>query len=329
MVRLVLFTIVLMIAAEQTLCAQAYDPLETIREASSPKDLTISDPSRSREIPVRIYRPSSTEPAPVILLSHGLGGSVRACGYLGKHWSERGYAVVAMQHAGSDELVWKDLPRHERMSALKQAISIQNTIARYQDVAAVLHQLETWNQSQDHAFYNHFDLQHIGMSGHSYGASTTQGVSGQSAPFIGQRYTDQRIDAAIMLSPNRSKRVDPHASFGKVAIPWLLMTGTKDTSPISDTKVSDRRQVYPALPNSVDKYELVLFEAEHSAFGDNQQGNHNPNHHRVIQALSTAFWDAHLRQNEPAKKWLHGAGPRSMMQSKDEWQLNTAAPKAD
>jgi hypothetical protein len=41
---------------------------------------------------------------------------------------------------------------------------------------------------------------------------------------------------------------------------------------------------------------LVLHNAEHSVFTDRplpgEREPRNPNHHRVILALSTAFWDA-------------------------------------
>lgn len=309
--------------------AQDYDPLKPVHpEAISPTDLSMEDGRRNREIPVRVYLPPGDAAVPVILFSHGLGGSRRACGYLGQHWSARGYAVVFLQHAGSDESVWKDLPRRQRLQALKDAASGQNSIARFQDVQAALDELERWNKASDHRYHGRFDLERVGMSGHSYGASTTQGVSGQSAPRLGQRFTDKRIDAAIMLSPNIPRRATPEVAFGKIAIPWMLMTGTNDTSPINDTTVDDRRRVYPALPNSIDKYELVLHEAEHSAFGDGPQRGRtrNPNHHRVIMALSTAFWDAYLAGDPAAAQWLQGA--RELMEEQDLWQYSLGADSA-
>ena len=106
-------------------------------------------------------------------------------------------------------------------------------------------------------------------------------------------------------------------------IPWLLMTGTKDVAPIGDQDVKSRLSVFPALPPG-DKYELVLFNAEHSAFGDRplpgEKEKRNPNHHKVILALSTAFWDAYLRDNAAAKAWLEGDEPKSLLESGDEWQ---------
>ena len=72
------------------------------------------------------------------------------------------------------------------------------------------------------------------------------------------------------------------------------------------------------------KYEVVLFDAEHSVFMDHALPNdtepRNPNHHRVILALSTAFWDAYLRGDANALAWLTGPGPRSVMEAQDEWK---------
>lgn len=48
----------------------------------------------------------------------------------------------------------------------------------------------------------------------------------------------------------------------------------------------------------------------------------NPNHHRVILALSTAFWDAYLQDNKDALAWLNGTGPRSVMEPADDWKAS-------
>ena len=45
----------------------------------------------------------------------------------------------------------------------------------------------------------------------------------------------------------------------------------------------------------------------------------NPNHHRVILALSTAFWDAWLRDDAAAKAWLNGDGPKTVLEKDDLW----------
>ncbi|MEZ5304880.1 MAG: hypothetical protein R3F11_30155 [Verrucomicrobiales bacterium] len=110
--------------------------------------------------------------------------------------------------------------------------------------------------------------------------------------------------------------------FGSVKIPWLLMTGTKDDSPIGNTTPEKRREVFPHLPDG-GKYELVLDGAEHMAFSDRTlvgTKHRNPNHHQAIIALTTAFWEAYLRGDEAAKTWLDGDGAKAVLDPKDQWQ---------
>jgi predicted dienelactone hydrolase len=301
-----------------------YDPLEVDRQFTPETlDLVVADADRDREIPILVYLPAQESPAPVVLFSHGLGGSRNGCAYLGKHWAARGYVAVFVQHPGSDVSVWKDLPRLERMSALRKAANAKNYLLRVRDIPAVLDQLETWHEGAEHKLAGRLDTDHVGMSGHSFGAQTTQGVSGQAIGRGFQPFTDPRIKAAIAFSPNSPKRAAPESAFGHVKIPWLLMTGTHDTAAIGDATMETRLAVFPALPPG-NKYQVVLHLAEHSAFteralpGDQQQ--RNPNHHRVILALSTAFWDAYLRDDTAARTWLDGDGPRAVMEKDDRWE---------
>ena len=276
--------------------AQGYDPLAV--DTNAPPaivDLTVHDATRNRDLPIRVYLPSNPAPAPVVLFSHGLGGSREGSAFLGRHWAGRGYVAVFLQHPGSDESLWKNKPVPDAMAAMSRAVSVQNFLLRVQDVPVVLDQLAIWNTETNHPLAGRMNLKKVGMSGHSFGANTTQAVSGQIFPQGGQRYTDSRIAAAIAFSPSSPKLGGAEKAFGAVPIPWMLMTGTKDTSPLGTMDVASRLAVYDHLQGAP-KYEVVLNNAEHSVFtdralpGDKQP--RNPNHHRVILALSTAFWDA-------------------------------------
>lgn len=301
-----------------------YDPLAVPAE-NTPRivDLIVKDLERQRDIPIRIYLPQAMQVAPVVLFSHGLGGSREGNSYLGKHWAARGYVSVFLQHPGSDAAVWKDEAKGHRMQAMREAASGQNFLLRVKDVPAVLDQLDHWNKTDGHVLAGRLDLRKVGMSGHSFGAVTTQAVSGQETERGKALFTDARIAAAVIMSPSSPKRGTPQAAFGKVSLPWMLMTGTKDTAPIGDIDMESRLAVFPSLP-PIGKYELVLFGAEHSAFTDRALPGdtepRNPDHHRVILALSTAFWDAFLLVNSSARRWLDGDGPKSILQSNDRWQ---------
>ena len=101
------------------------------------------------------------------------------------------------------------------------------------------------------------------------------------------------------------------------------MTGTKDLSLIGGATLENRLGVYPALPTG-SKYELVLHDAEHSAFSERalpgDKHKRNANHHRLMLALTTAFWDAHLKQDAAALAWLNGNGPKGLLEKEDRWQ---------
>ena len=319
-----LIVCILMLFCGRVTGAPAYDPLAVATQGQpQPLDLTINDMERQREIPIRIYMPAGQMPAPVILFSHGLGGSRQGNSFMGRHWAARGYVAVFVQHPGSDTSVWQDKPKVERMRAMQQAASAKNFLLRVKDIPAVLEQLERWNATAGHSLSGRLDLKRIGMSGHSFGAVTTQAVSGQKTALANFTFTDPRIKAAVAFSPSTPRRGDAKQAFGGVNIPWLLMTGTKDTALIGNADLESRLAVYPALPPG-GKYELVLDKAEHSAFTDRalpgDMEPRNPNHHRAILALSTAFWDAWLKDDPAARAWIDGDGPRSVLEKNDRWQ---------
>lgn len=307
--------------------ASGYDPLAVPSGAAAPPlDLEVQDGDRG--IPIRVYLPPGSDdaapgPAPLVLFSHGLGGSREGSSYLGRHWAARGYVAVFLQHPGSDVSVWRDVPPRERMRAMREAASRRNFRLRVEDVGAVLDALEVWAEpGSGHALAGRLDLEHVGMSGHSFGALTTQAVSGQRVPLLGARFRDPRVDAAVVMSPSAPRRGSPERAFGQVEIPWLLMTGTRDTAAIGGQTLEDRLAVYPALPPGA-AYELVLDGAQHSAFTERPlpgDAPRDPDHHPAILALSTAFWDATLKHDPAARAWLDGEGPRSLLAPADRWQ---------
>jgi predicted dienelactone hydrolase len=309
-----------------------YDPLHLQAPAATSLRLTVADPARQRDVPVRVYLPAGDGTHPVVLCSHGLGGTRDTYAYLGEHWARRGYVVVAMQHPGSDDSVWRDLPLRERMAAMHAAANGRNLTLRCEDVRAVLDALAVWHADAGHPCRGRLDLEHTGMSGHSFGAYTTQFTTGQAMPLFGAKWTDPRLRAALAMSPSSPRAGSAEAAFAGVAVPWLLMTGTHDDSRIGDQTAASRCLVFPALPTTIDRYELVLDGAEHHAFADVASAlgrrTRDPNHHRAIQALSTAFWDTHLRGDDAARAWLHGAEARSVLADADRWQAMAAVAPA-
>src|SRR5689334_1836534 len=139
------------------------------------------DERRGRDVPVKVYAPKAgAGPFPVIVFSHGLGGTRDGYEYLGRHWAGHGYVVVHVQHIGSDASVWQDVPPKDRMDAMrKSAHDLQNAVDRPLDVRFTIDQVEKLNKD-DATFKNRLDLAHIGMAGHSFGAYTTLAVAGET-----------------------------------------------------------------------------------------------------------------------------------------------------
>ena len=82
--RLVAVAWPLILASASEVHASSYDPLALAGPAGpSHFDLTAHDAARDRDIPLRIYLSTNTVPAPVILFSHGLGGSRTGSVFLG------------------------------------------------------------------------------------------------------------------------------------------------------------------------------------------------------------------------------------------------------
>lgn len=300
-----------------------YDPLTTEPGTIEHKDVTLHDAKRSRDIPLRVYLPMSQTPAAVILFSHGLGGSREGNVFTSRHWAGRGYVVIQVQHPGSDESVWKDKPVAQRLAAMQRAANAENLLLRVADVKAVLDQLEPWHQQPGHFLHGRLNLKRIGMSGHSFGAGTTQAVCGQRFP-IGPSVKDERIKAAVIMSPSSARQSsDQKAAFGDMKLPCLLLTGTNDGGVIGGQTPQTRLLVFPALPEG-GKYQLVLHKAEHSAFNDRglpfEREKRNPNHHKAILAVSSAFWDAYLRDDAEARQWIDGPAVRSVLEQEDQWQ---------
>lgn len=282
------------------------------------------DSARERTVPVKVYLKPSDSPLPVVIFSHGLGGSRENSAYLGNYWADHGYVAVFVQHKGSDEGVWKSVGRGERMAAMKSAASLQAALARYADIPFVLDELERWNVSTEHSLKGKLDLEHIGLCGHSFGAVTTQALMGQRYPMVAKTFHDPRIDAFFAMSPSSSKGITPEKAFGHITAPVLCMTGTADDSPITpETTPESRREVYEALPAG-DKYQLVFEGGNHFAFSDTGflDEKRQSHHHPAIQQISTQFWDACLKGDAAAKTWLQSTAPREAcsLLEKDVWE---------
>lgn len=289
------------------------------------------DQSRQRQVPVRMYYPTrGAGRHPLIVFSHGLGGSRDNYSYLGKHWASRGYIVVHVEHEGSDADIRKGA-NNPRQSMRDAANSWENVVNRSKDISFVLDRMEELAQS-DPLFYGRLVADTIGLAGHSFGAHTTLTSIGFGEFFERPDLIDDRIDAAIVMSSTVGEITEKlKDAYRGIDTPVFHMTTRDDRSPISGTAPEDRRLLYEWIDRA-DQYFLMLSRGPHMVFaGPDQEygtGSQYSDMYDLITISTTAFWDAYLRNDRAAKVWLRGDGFAETLQGKGKLEFRDAKDQA-
>lgn len=287
-------------------------------------DYTWHDATRDRDVPVRIYAPKVVGgPLPVIFFSHGLGGSREGYSYLGQYWAAHGYISVHVQHLGSDSSL---LQTERPMRSMKEAMSNpDNLVNRPKDISFAIDQVTALN-SVTGPWQHRFDLNHIGVSGHSFGAYTTMAIAGES--FGNVSFADPRVKAVVAMSTPAPGVVSKgKASYATVHIPALHFTGTEDKIAIVGTDTVEKRRIPFDQSPGPDTYLAIFKEATHMTFsGPNHRllGKKGPNDELVQEMVcegSTAFWNAYLKGDASAKKWLATGGFAQAIGANGTWEM--------
>lgn len=309
--------------------ADSYTPPQPAKDVAVISE-TWRDDARQRDVPVKIYLPQGAGPFPVVIFSHGLGGSRDGYEYLGRWWAGCGYVTVHLQHAGSDDTVWKDVPAAGRRKALTDSVlDVSNALNRMLDVRFAIDELTRQNQNAKSPLHDHLDLAHIGMAGHSFGGWTTMAVAGQAPGPGGRPVADPRISAAVQMSAPAASWQLRKDSLSGITIPVLHLTGTLDDSPIGETKAAERRKLYDGMDHA--ETALIIFNgADHMTFADPLTGqrlrvsaaaDHNAEFQHLICLASTAWWDAWLRGDAAARNWIAGGGLKTTLGSDGTLEL--------
>ncbi|HNQ92749.1 MAG TPA: hypothetical protein PKI93_07450 [Alphaproteobacteria bacterium] len=287
----------------------------------------VDDRRAGRKILYKTYRPmdETQGPYPVIIWSHGLGGSRDGAGFISRFIASHGYVVIHIQHHGTDSTLWEGKPGHPWDVIRATHIPRHASLNRFKDVPFALNQLSNLDIAP------FMDLSRIGMSGHSFGAMTTQVIAGQKRGHGKRQYClhDPRITAGIVYSPvpHRQKKNHPPEDFyGNIKIPLMMMTGTDDDNPTVHYGYQDRLEVF-THSGGPDQHLLVLDGGDHMVFsGSRGQLKDNPKrdiHETIIKILSLAFWDAYLKNDTAAKTWLTGDGVTSWLHSEGTYSYKS------
>lgn len=172
------------------------DLRETGERQWRPLFYTFFDEKRQRHILANIYLPNlpdlpnnqnNNKTIPVIVISHGLADSVKTWEHLAEHLVTHGYAVIVLEHPGSNT---------EQLTQIINGYDTELTTAeefinRPLDVSFILNQLtdpttdyEFDQISQKYQTYlEKLDLNNVGIIGHSFGGYTALALAGVKLDF--------------------------------------------------------------------------------------------------------------------------------------------------
>ncbi len=212
------------------------------------QELSLTDPSRQRTLPVTVYLPTR-ENAPTVVISHGLGDSRQSFAYLAQHLASHGFGVILPEHPGSDaQKLQRVLEGKEQ-----EYIIPEELVNRPLDVTFVLNALTAQPEVA-----KALNLKQVGVVGHSYGGYTALAVAGarlnlanlnQVCAEVEQgvginlslllqcpgrqlqnppaQFRDERVVAVMAVNPVGSALFGP-TGLAQVKIPTFLVTATQD-----------------------------------------------------------------------------------------------------
>ncbi|HRQ61944.1 MAG TPA: hypothetical protein PLO23_10635 [Alphaproteobacteria bacterium] len=279
------------------------------------------DTARARAIPYKLYYPENlSAKVPLIIWSHGFGGNRDGAAFLSRFLGQHGYVLLHITHIGTDSSLWEGQPGHPWDILRQVKVSRKSSLERFADVPFVLDQLPAF--IKEHADIGPFiDLNNIGMSGHSFGAMTTQVMAGMRFPDLNDNLTqmkDDRFKAGILYSPVPIKHLSDAPDtdlYSTITLPLQHQTGTDDASPLENFGYEQRLAV---CKNSTGpRHLLVKHDGDHMVYnGTRGKLEANPKrgrHEEIIGRTALAYWDMMLKNDEAARTFLTGTGVQQFL----------------
>ncbi|MBL6455704.1 acetylhydrolase [Belnapia sp. T6] len=265
-----------------------------------------TDPTRGRTLPVLIRLPEGAAPAPVVLVSHGLGGSREGLAYLGRALAGAGFVAIHIQHPGTDASLWQGRGDFSALGAA--ALDPGQALARLRDGVFALDEI-----GRRESLRGRVDTGRLAVAGHSYGAWVVQHLLGQRLPGgeHGLALPDRRLKAGIALSPIPPRGLPARYAFGRIATPMLHVTGTEDRGAIDGATPADREAPFHAISGAPQAL-AVLAGANHAAFADEPAAGPrwgDPTYHARTAGLAVLFLRAMLLGDGAARAALRDGAP--------------------
>ena len=246
-------------------------------------------------------------PYPLLVFSHGYGGTGLGRVFLTEVLASYGWIVVAPDHHDRHSVARIRTGRQEdfnRSEFWKHAREIVNSgpkdreqyLYRLDEMKLVLDQI-----LESEPFGKLIDKEKIAVGGHSFGGYTALGLCGT----IKDRH-DERIKAILLFSTGAGGYLFRESELAAVKLPSMYFLGERERDQTRGTKtmVELADKVYRNL--SPPKYLLEIKGANHFSFstrlGESEQLE-------VIRRYSIAFLEKHISKNKDANEILKQGDP--------------------
>ena len=243
---------------------------------------------------------------PLIVFSHGSGGTRVGYVYFTEFMASHGYIVMAADHIGNSRFTIVNGQVVKAGGPRGQASAKD----RPRDVSFLIDAMTRMSNGGDSRFAGRVDLDKIAAAGMSFGGSTTQNVVEQ----------ERRVKAGIMLAPG-----GPVGDRTNFSTPIFMMIATEDAT-IRERGNARNREYYEASKGP--RYFVEIKDAGHYTFTSVEQYNANYGNgigkgkrvntapdqdvtylapeesHKIIDAYSLAFLNVYVRGQASYKPFL-------------------------
>jgi hypothetical protein len=278
-------------------------------------DAAVHDPARNRDIHVRLRFPKAGGNFPVIVFSPDHGESQDE--QLIRDWTSHGYVIVQLTRVTAlrpQQTVVVERVQLKR--AIHNTANVSPSVAGPLDVTSVIDSLAAL-QTRFPAIRGKLDTVHIGVAGNGAGAVAAEAIAGALLALPGRplaNLADPRVRAVLCISPQgpgQSGFVEH--SFDQLVLPYLGITSIRDAAPSRFAAAAWHKAPFERSQPG-DKYELfVRGDAESSLisdFSNDSSKNGKPSESIAghIRAATLAFWEAYLKHDVAAKRYLESDG---------------------